>query len=113
MQHGPECPSVGPSMKWHFFSYVIVQNKIVTGGFLSARKEVIGGERRNIIDGRDRRQMAGGYRDQRPKTRCETRRQETIKKQMKRDNKREERLNNLETRYEGHKPRDKRLGKEK
>jgi hypothetical protein len=42
-------------MTWHFFSYVTVQNKIVTGGFLSTRKEVIGGERRNIIDGRDRR----------------------------------------------------------
>jgi hypothetical protein len=32
---------------------------------------------------------------------------------VKRDNRREERLNNPETRYEGHKPRDKRLGKEK
>jgi hypothetical protein len=31
---------------------------------------------------------------------------------VKRDNRREDRLNNLETRYEGHKPRDKRLGKE-
>jgi hypothetical protein len=31
---------------------------------------------------------------------------------VKRDNRREEWLNNLETRYEGHKPSDKRLGKE-
>jgi hypothetical protein len=47
-------------MKWYCFSYVIVQNKI--RGFLSTRKEVIGGERRNIIDKRGRRQRAGGER---------------------------------------------------
>ncbi len=29
---------------------------------MSTSKEVIGGERRNIIDGRDRRKMAGGER---------------------------------------------------